>query len=159
MQRPRLDVPDEGVLLAAELPAEAPHQVMHGHQRLDPGELHADADPRAAAEGDEGARRRRRVLEAGRVEFGRLGVDAPVHVRGGRRPEHLPPFGDEVAVELDVFERCPEGAEDRGHQPEHLLRGAPRELHVRQVLPGQGVAVALALGDLLVLCSELINTN
>ena len=96
-QRRRHGVPHEGVLLAAELPSELPHKVVHRHQRLDPGKLYPWADPRAAPEGDEGERRRRRRplvlgLKPGRVELGRLVEDARVHVRHVRRPEHLKAF-------------------------------------------------------------------
>lgn len=56
VQRRRHGVPGKGVVLAAEFPPKPPDEVMHRHQRLDPGELHADADPRTPALRDERAR-------------------------------------------------------------------------------------------------------
>jgi hypothetical protein len=156
VQRRRQGVPGEGVLLAAEPPPEAPHQVVHRHERLDPGELHPHADPRPAAERHERARRRRRWLgrlEPGRVQLGRVGEDGGVHVRHAGRPEHLPAFGDGVAFELGVPDGCLEVAEDGRDQAQGLLRDAPRVLELRQVLPGEGLAVVLAFGDLVVLCA------
>jgi len=153
MQRRRHGVPDEGVVLAAEPPSEPPHQVVHGRQRLHPGELDPGAQPLPAAERHERVGRRL-ALEPRRVELVRVPEDAGVHVRHARRPEHLPPLGDDVAVDLDVLQGSPEAAEDGRDHPQRFQGHAPREPHAVQVLPRQRLAVGLVPGDLFVLCAS-----
>jgi hypothetical protein len=94
MQRRWHEVSDEGVELAVEAPPEPPH----------PHELNSGAQPLPTAESDKRVGRRL-ALKQGRVKLVRVGKDAGVHVHHARCPKHLPPLGDEVAIELDVLER------------------------------------------------------
>ena len=120
LKRVRQREPGEAAVAAGgELPPEARHDVVHGHQRLHPGELDPGAQPLPAAERHERVGRRL-ALEPGWLELVQVQEYARAHVRLARRPEHLPPLGDAVVVELDVLRRPPEAAEDGRDRPQSL---------------------------------------
>ena len=153
LRRVRQREPGEATVAAGgELPPEARHDVVHGHQRLHPGELVPGADAGAAAEGHEGeGRHRRRVIELSRVEPAGLREDGRVPLRHVGRVDHLPALGYEVATVLDVLHRLPHHGEHQRHHPQRLQHRRLGVPHLAEVLPRQSLPGRLAPRNLFLL--------